>query len=182
MVPEVPCTSAMEADAVLRARVGGGTTVSVYVTVWVPVASVPVITMVFAPVVMVEAAVTVTVAVVPGAIAAGLMLPVKPGEAVAVRETLFFAEPLSVTLSVKEAVCPGSTVPWLLEEFRTKSILGAALAPPPHADTSNEPSTDPRPVARLYGAPLAVNPFTPGTLLLPEGVAWKGFLFALSIP
>jgi hypothetical protein len=36
--------------------------------------------------------------------------------------------------------------------------------------TSNAPSTDPRPVARLYVAPSALNPSTPGTVLLPDGV------------
>src|ERR1700761_6519396 len=123
-------------------------------------------TMFFGPEAIVDAAVIVTVAVVPGAIEDGLMLPVKPAAAVAVSETLFLAVPLSVTLSVKEVVLPGSTVPWLVDGVRTKSIFGVVvLAPPPHAATSSEPSTDPNPVARLYGAPLAVKPLTPGTPL-----------------
>jgi hypothetical protein len=106
--------------------------------------------MFFAPAVMVEAAVIVTVAVVPGAIDAGLMLPVKPAAAVAVRTTLFLAAPVSVTLTVKEVVLPGSRVPWLAEGVNTKSIFGLdVLNPLPHSDTSNDPSTDPRPVARL---------------------------------
>jgi hypothetical protein len=109
-----------------------------------------VMTMLFAPDAMVEGAVMVTVAVVPGTIDDGLMLPLRPAAAVAVRVTLFLAAPLSVTLSVKVVVLPGSTVPWLAEGVNTKSILGLdVLNPPPHSDASNEPSTDPRPVARL---------------------------------
>lgn len=106
--------------------------------------------MFLAPAAMVEAAVIVTVAVVPGKINAGLMLPVKPAAAVTDRETLFLAAPLSVRLSVNEVVLPGSRVPWLAEGVSTKSIFGlAVLNPPPHSDTSKDPSTDPRPVARL---------------------------------
>ena len=106
--------------------------------------------MFFVPGAMVEAAVIVTVAVWPGTIDDGLMLPVKPAVAVAVKETLFFAAPLSVTLSVNEVVLPGSRVPWLAEGVSTKSIFGlAVLNPLPHSDTSTDPSTDPRPVARL---------------------------------
>jgi hypothetical protein len=138
-------------------------------------------TMFLAPEVMVDAAVMVTVAVVPGTMDAGLMLPVKPGAAVAVSETLFFAAPLSVTPSVKVVVLPGSRVPWVADGVSTKSIFGLlVLDPLPHSATSKDPSRDPRPVARLYAAPLAVKPLTPGTLLLPEGVAWKGFLLTLS--
>jgi len=40
--------------------------------------------------------------------------------------------------------------------------------------TSNAASTDPRPVAMLYVAPVAGYPATPGTLLSPEGVEWNG--------
>ena len=36
--------------------------------------------------------------------------------------------------------------------------------------TSSAASTDPRPVARLYVAPSALNPPTPGTALFPDGV------------
>jgi hypothetical protein len=39
--------------------------------------------------------------------------------------------------------------------------------------TNSAPSTEPRPVARLYVAPLAIKPVTPGTLFDPEGVGWK---------
>src|ERR1700761_3546981 len=106
-------------------------------------------TMFFAPDAMVDAAVIVTVAVVPGAIDAGLMLPVKPAAAVAVSETLFWAPPLFVTLTVKEVVLPGSTVPWLADGVSTKSIFGVVVLepPPPHAATSNDPYTAPDPVA-----------------------------------
>jgi hypothetical protein len=45
------------------------------------------------------------------------------------------------------------------------------LDPEFHWLTSIPPSTDPNPVARLYADPLAVKPVTPGTLLLPDGVA-----------
>ena len=110
----------------------------------------PVMTMFFAPDAMVGAVVNVTVAVVPGTIDAGLMLPVEPAAAVAVRKTLFLAEPLSVTLSVNVVVLPGSRVPWLAEGVSMKSIFEfVVLDPPPHSATSTDPSTDPRPVARL---------------------------------
>ena len=109
------------------------------------------------------------------------MLPVTPLGAVAVRETLFLAVPLSVTLSVKVIVLPAAIVPLLAEDASAKSIAGlGVLDPLPHSAASTVPSTEPRPVARLYDAPLAVKPVTPGTLLLPEGVVWNGFLFAFS--
>ena len=147
---EVPRVTVTDVDAAFKVNVGNGNTVSVYVTVCVPVLSVPVTTMFFAPVAMVEGAVTVTVAVVPGRSDPGLMLPVKPAAAVAVRKTLFWPAPLSVRLSVNEAVLPASTVPWLAEGVSTKSVFGlVVLNLPPHSFTSAAPSTDPRPVARL---------------------------------
>src|SRR6202041_1841395 len=136
-------------------------------------------TMVLAPAAMVEPAVTVTVAFVPGRIDAGVMLPVNPLAAVAVKETLFFALPLSVTPSVNVVVLPASTVPLLFAGVSAKSMLGLVVPEPPfHSPASKVLSTEPRPVARLYGAPAAVKPVTPGTLLLPERVAWKGLLLA----
>src|SRR5580704_2040348 len=150
IVLEVPRMTVTDVDAAFKLNVGNGNTVSVYVTVCVPVLSVPVTTMFFAPVAMVEGAVTVTVAVVPGRRDPGLMLPVKPAVAVAVNETLFWPVPLSVMLSVNEAVLPASTVPWLAEGVSTKSIFGlVVLNLLPHSFTSTAPSTDPRPVARL---------------------------------
>ena len=137
--------------------------------------SAAVMTMWVAPLVIAEPAVTVTVAVVPGRMDAGLMLPVTPLGAVAVRETLFLAVPLSVTLSVNVIVLPAATVPLLAEDASAKSIAGlVVLDPLPHSAASTVPSTEPRPVARLYDAPRAVKPVTPGTLLLPEGVAMEG--------
>ena len=122
-----------------------------------------------------EPVVTVTVAVVPGRMDAGLMLPVTPLGAAAVRETLFLAVPLSVTLSVKVIVLPAATSRyWLRTPAQNLSPGLVVLDPPPHSAASTVPSTEPRPVARLYDAPLAVKPVTPGTLLLPEGVAMEG--------
>ncbi len=147
---EVPRMTVTDVDAVFKVSVGNGDTVSVYVAVCVPVLSVPVTTMLFAPVAMVEGAVTVTVAVVPGRSDPGLMLPIKPAVAVAVKKTLFWPAPLSVTLSVNEAVFPARTVPWLAEGVSTKSIFGlVVLNLPPHSFTSTAASADPRPVARL---------------------------------
>ena len=58
---------------------------------------------------------------------------------------------------------------------REQPFLGGVIGPvftfAPQPFTSNAPSTDPSPVARLYSAPSAVNPATPGTLLFPDGVA-----------
>jgi hypothetical protein len=111
----------------------------------------------------------VAVADVPGTIDAGLKLTVTPAGAFAVNATAFLPAPLSVTLSVSVVVLPTCTVPVVAEGANAKS--GPVAVPPPHALTSSAPSTDPRPVARLNVPPLAVDPGTPGTLLLPEGVA-----------
>lgn len=176
-VVETPCTTETEVDPAFSVRVGNGVTVSAYVTVCFPVLSLPVMTILFTPAAMVEAAVTVTVAVVPGRIELGLMLPDTPDGAVAVSKTRFAPAPLSVTRSVKIVVLPASTVPPLAEAANPKSIV-VLLPPPPHAPASAAASTEPKPVARLYCAPLAVNPVWPGTLLLPEGVEWNGLLLA----
>ncbi len=111
----------------------------------------------------------VTVAVAPGAIDAGLMLAVTPVGVFVARATALLPLPASVTLTVNVPVLPTCTVPPVTDGVSAKS--GLVLSPPPHAFTSKAPSTDPKPVAWLYAAPLAVNPVTPGTLLLPEGVA-----------
>lgn len=123
-----------------------------------------------APAVAVDPTVTVTVAEVPGVIDAGLIVAVTPAAACAVRETAFFAVPLSVTPTVKVTLLPVCAVPDLADWVMAK--FAPVVAPPPAAQllSSTAPSTDPSPVARLYAAPLAVNPGTPGTLLLPEGV------------
>lgn len=176
-VVEPPCTTETEGDPPLSARVGNGVTVSAYVTDCVPVLSLPVMTILFIPAAMTEAAITVTVAVVPGRIELGLILPDTPDGAVAVSETLLVPAPLSVTRSVKLVVLPASTVVPLEEAVNPKSMVGL-LPPPPQALASAAASTEPKPVARLYCAPLAVNPVWPGTLLLPEGVAWNGLLLA----
>ena len=101
----------------------------------------------------------VTLADVPGVIDVGLKLTVTPVGAFAVSATAFLPVPLSVTLSVKVAVSLTCTVPVVAEAVSAKS--GPVLVPPPHAVTSSAPSTDPKPVARLYVPPLAVNPATP---------------------
>jgi hypothetical protein len=176
-VVEPPCTTETDAGPAFSARVGNGVTVSAYVTDCVPVLSLPVMTILFTPAAMAEAAVAVTVAVVPGTIELGLILPDTPDGAVAVSETLLVPAPLSVTRSVKVVVLPASTVAPLAEAANPKSIA-VLLPPPPHAPASAAASTEPRPVARLYCAPLAVNPVWPGTLLLPEGVTWNGLLLA----
>ena len=65
--------------------------------------------------------------------------------------------------------------------YEGASILGAsATLPEFHSLTSTAPSTEPSPVARLYAAPPAVNPVTPGTLLFPNCVAWNGLRGASS--
>jgi hypothetical protein len=155
-VVEPPCTTETDAGPAFSARVGNGVTVSAYVTDCVPVLSLPVMTILFTPAAVAEAAVAVTVAVVPGTIELGLILPDTPDGAVAVSETLLVPAPLSVTRSVKVVVLPASTVAPLAEAANPKSI--AVLPPPPHAPASAAASTEPKPVARLYCAPLAVNP------------------------
>src|SRR5580698_8373003 len=137
------------------------------------------IVMLCAPTAAVVATVSVTVAVVPGVIDDGLMLAVTPAGVFAVNATAFFAVPLSVTPTVNVTVLPVSAEPEVADCVIAKLTL-EVVAPAPHSLTSTAPSTDPRPVARLYSPPLAANPVTPGTLLLPEGVAWNGFFDALS--
>jgi hypothetical protein len=132
-----------------------------------------------APAAHVEATVNVTVALIPGVIDAGLIVAVTPVAAFTDRATAFFAAPLSVTPIVKVAVLPATTVPDVADCVNAKFKLGTAAAP--QLFTSNAPSTDPNPVARLYGPPLAVNPVTPGTVLFPEGVAWNGVVPAFNI-
>ena len=177
-VVDPPRTTETKVDPAFSARVGNGVTVRAYVAVCVPVLSLPVMTILFTPAAMAAAAVTVTVAVVPGRIELGVMLPDTPDGAVAVSETGSVPAPLSVTRSVKVVVLPASTVAPLAEAANPKSIV-VLLSPLPHAPASAAASTEPKPVARLYCAPLAVNPVSPGTLLLPEGVGWNGLLLSL---
>ena len=174
---EPPWTTEAEVDDAFSERVGKGVTVNAYVTDCVPVLSLPVMTILLTPAAIAEAVVAVTVAVVPGRIEPGLMLPDTPDGAAAVSKTLLVPAPLSVTWSVKVVALPASTVPLAADADNPKSIV-VLLPPPPHAPASAAASTDPKPVARLYGAPLAVKPVWPGTLLLPEGVAWNGLLLA----
>src|SRR5580704_17257555 len=118
-------------------------------------------TMLLAPAATVEPAVTVIVAFVPGTIDAGLMLPVNPLGAVAANETLFLAPPLSVTPSVNVAVLPARTVLSLVEGVSAKSTVGIVVPGPSfQSPASKLLSTEPRPVAMLYGEPAAVKPVT----------------------
>jgi hypothetical protein len=85
--------------------------------------------------------------------------------------TGFFAEPVAIGVTVKLVDLPCSSVPELAEACKVKSLPELPeLAADPHSLTISEALTDPRPVARLYVAPEAVKPVTPGTLLFPEGV------------
>jgi hypothetical protein len=179
-VPEAPCATAIEAGEAVNAKVGGAVTVSVYVAACDPVLSVAFTAIVLAPGEIVEEDVTVTVAVAPGKIDAGVMVPEIPLGAEATSDTAFLAVPVSVTAKVKVAVFPATSVPLVAEGLRIKSTLGLLVEPVLHTLTSPAPSTEPKPVARLYGALAATKPDTPGTLLLPDGVAWNGFLLALS--
>ena len=106
-VVELPCTTEAVLRPALSARVGNGVTVSAYVTDWVPVLSLPVMTILLTPAAMAEAAVAVTVAVVPGRMELGLILPDTPDGALAVSETLLVPAPLSVTRSVKVVALAG---------------------------------------------------------------------------
>jgi len=142
------------------------------------VLSLPVRVMFCAPAAAEDETETVTFEVAPGRIEAGLKLTVTPAGAEAVKATEFLAVPLAVTLSEKLVELPVSTVPLVEPAFRVKSTPAAVLAPPPQTLTSTAPSTDPNPVARLYEAPLALKPVTPGTVLLPERVAWNGLCAA----
>ncbi len=121
-VVELPCTTEAVLRPALSARVGNGVTVSAYVTDWVPVLSLPVMTILLTPAAMAEAAVAVTVAVVPGRMELGLILPDTPDGALAVSETLLVPAPLSVTRSVKVVLLPASTVAPLAEAANPKSI------------------------------------------------------------
>lgn len=169
-VPDAPCTATTELEAAVTVSVGSAVTVSTYATVCVPELSEPVTVMLCARGVAVDPTASVTVAVIPGVIDAGLMLAVTPAGALAVSATAFLAEPPSVTPIVNVRVLPTSTAPDAADCVRAKSVLATPLDPAPQLLTSTAPSTDPRPVARLYAPPLAVKPVTPGTLLFPEGV------------
>jgi len=91
----------------------------------------------------------VTVAAVPGAIDPGCTATVTTLGAFAVSATAFLAAPLSVTLTVNAAVRPATTVAPVAEAVSAKSAPAASA---PHWLTSSAPSTEPRPVARLYSA------------------------------
>jgi len=132
------------------------------------------------PIMAVEPAVSVTVAVVPGVIDAGLMMAVTPGGALIVKATALFAELLSVTPTVNVVFPPIKTVPDVADCDNVKFALVGPTDPVPQLLTSNAPSTDPSPVARLYALSPAVNPVTPGTLLFPESVSWNGLVDAFN--
>lgn len=131
------------------------------------------IVIVWIPAATVEPTDTLTVAVAPGVIEAGAIETVTPDPLFAVSATALFPVPLSVTLTVNVAVPPVWAEPELVDSLNAKStpVVVCAL---PQSFTSITPSTDPRPVARLYVPPLAVYPVTPETLLFPEGVGWNG--------
>jgi hypothetical protein len=78
--------------------------------------------------------------------------------------------PPVVAVNPSVAEPPWSTVTACAAAVRV-SVDGSVSASMPQPFTSNVPSTDPSPAARLYTAPVAVNPATPGTLLFPDGVA-----------
>jgi hypothetical protein len=106
--------------------------------------------MLFAPALVVDVVVIVTVAAVPGRIEEGLMVAVTPVGADAVRVTLFFAVPLSVTVSVNVVDLLANTVPLAADAVIAKSTLEPVPPdPPPQLCTSTAPSTDPNPVAML---------------------------------
>lgn len=135
-----------------------------------PVASVPVTVIVCTPVAAVDPTVSVTVADTPGVIDAGEIKIVTPDALLAVSAIALFPPPPSVTLKVNFVVPPICAVPELADSLKLKSTLVVVIGLD-HSFTNTAPSTDPSPVARLYVPPLAVNPVTPGTPLLPEGVA-----------
>jgi hypothetical protein len=121
----------------------------------------------------VEPIVSVTVAVVPGVIDVGEIVTLTPDALFADSAIAFFPLPVSVALNVNFAVAPVCAEPELADSLNAKSTL-VGVNGLPQSFTSTAPSTDPSPVPRLYVPPLAVNPVTPGTLLLPEGVGWNG--------
>lgn len=73
---------------------------------------------------------------------------VNPDALVAVKATALFPLPLSVTLTVNFAVLPVCADPELADSVNAKSAL-VVVRGLPHSFTSNAPSTDPSPVARL---------------------------------
>jgi hypothetical protein len=136
-------------DAALTVSVGGRVTFRAYVSVCVPELFEPVIVTVCAPAAAEDPMVRVTVAVDPGKIDAGLMLAVTPAGTFAVSATALLATPLSATVMVNVAVFPTIAAPDVVDCASAK--LGPALEfePNPQLLTSNAPSADPRPVARL---------------------------------
>ena len=162
-----PSTSITEFADAFSDRLGGSVTVSAKVMACVPDASDPAMTTSCIPGSIPASAVTVTVTGSPGSTVDELKPTLRPAGTDALRLTAFCAEPLSVTPIVKLAGSPASAVPPIAEAVIVKS---AELDAVPQSFTSSAPFTEPRPVARLYAAPVAVNPLTPGTLLFPEGV------------
>ena len=157
------------ADALVTARVGAGRTVRLTFVVAEIDPLVAVIAMLFvaAPVPLATASVAVLLA--PALTVAGLKLRLTPLGVLAVRAT-DPAKPLTpVTAMVNVADLPGSNDSVVTDGLSVKpGWVAPALG---HPSTSRLASTEPRPVARLYAAPLAMKPMTPGTELLPVGVA-----------
>ena len=138
IVPAALGASTIEAGMALNMRVGGGVTVKVYVAVCVPVLSVAVRAMAFAPGAMPVELVTVTVAFAPGRTEAGVILPTIPLGAVAAKDTGFLTLPLSFTANVNVMVFPAAAVPLVAEGVSEKSTLGFVVVDPAiHALTSS---------------------------------------------
>jgi hypothetical protein len=104
--------------------------------------------MVCAPAATVEPTVRVTVAFVPGAIEVGEIEADTPDALFAISAIALFPLPLSVTLTVNVVEPPVCAEPELADTLSAKSTL-VADSELPHSLTSNAPSTDPSPVARL---------------------------------
>ncbi len=177
MVVVFPATSVALVEPAAIASVGGANTVNASLNVLVKAPETPVTTTVPLPGVALVATAIVTVDVCPGFTLVGFIVTVTPVGAFAVSCTLPVKPPCPVKLNVRLALLPGSTLSLVAALVIAKPAGVPVLPPFGQFVTSTFASTEPNPVARLYAAPPAVNPCTPGTLLLPFGVAWKGFVF-----
>jgi len=103
----------------------------------------------------------------------GVKLAVRPeGSPLTDSEVAALSPPPTVVVTVVVAPVLASATDEL-ESVRVSVGVGAGVgAAAPHAVTNLSASTEPHPVVWSYPA-VAVNPVTPGTLLLPVVMSWK---------
>ena len=168
-VVDLPCCKLTELIDGVMVKLGAAITAKATVAVRVIVPLVPVIVIVELPAANVDETVKVAVTELPAFALAGEKLSVTPAGTFAARPTLPLNPFVPAIAIVKVVDLPCCKLAELSDGVIVK--LGtAAGAEVGHSVTSRFASTEPSPVARLNVPPLAVKPFTPGTVLLPDGV------------